>query len=522
MRRSVQIRIPSDSSPVLQTNQVTDLEMGRSAEYDDDPYEHFASKMNKNKSKGFAKGNNRLPQTPTTAIQEPRRSKKEKNHRKILTKAEGSYLGYEESRSIEKQYTIPISDFSLSDEAKEIEKQISGKNSVDLIYLAGRGLKDIKYHFNTMAAKASINVINISHNSVQSIPECLQLPNVKRILAEYNSMKYICWAEKIEMSSLIELNLSSNDLTEFPSVNALSQMPVLRTLILYSNKITNIPVDAAKKLAEIGKIADLNLSYNELISLPSEICDLSTLTSLRLRKNELTHLPDRIGELSLRHFDIEENKLVYPPQNIAELGMEHIRSYFKLNSFKEEQSRFSQFKLIVVGHQGAGKTSTIACLMDHLQQYSESESSSNKIDTSIQSNIDGQSPNPYANTKYCTGDVDVERDSIPRPRSDSISTVGLDIRTLRVNVTPKAGTKKDGIVFPISESKQSPIINSVFRNPELSPDQPIGKKQLPPNSITDDVSTFTLSIWDFAGQEVYHSAHEVQYFCIYITESLET
>ena len=76
-------------------------------------------------------------------------------------------------------------------------------------------------------------------------------------------------------------------------------------------------------LAEVGRLSALrylDLSYNQLTSLPAEIGQLTSLESLHLGVNQLTRLPAEIGQLtSLRGFDLSYNRLTSVPAEIGQL-----------------------------------------------------------------------------------------------------------------------------------------------------------------------------------------------------------
>jgi internalin A len=110
---------------------------------------------------------------------------------------------------------------------------------------------------------------------------------------------------------------------------------------------------AAKK-----KQTKLNLSGNQLKTLPAEIAELKSLTTLILYKNQLKTLPAEIAELkNLTQLDLSGNPLESPPLEIAERGIEAIRSYFK--SLEAERRALNEVKVLLVGDGGAGKTSLV-------------------------------------------------------------------------------------------------------------------------------------------------------------------
>ncbi|XP_037133828.1 leucine-rich repeat-containing protein 59 [Syngnathus acus] len=81
--------------------------------------------------------------------------------------------------------------------------------------------------------------------------------------------------------------------------------------------LTEVPV---KELALFTKATFLDLSCNNITSLPPEFCNLTHLVKLDLSKNQLTCLPDDIGNLtSLQHLDLYNNKLITLPVSFSQL-----------------------------------------------------------------------------------------------------------------------------------------------------------------------------------------------------------
>uniref|UniRef100_A0A8D0EED9 Leucine-rich repeat-containing protein 59 n=1 Tax=Salvator merianae TaxID=96440 RepID=A0A8D0EED9_SALMN len=81
--------------------------------------------------------------------------------------------------------------------------------------------------------------------------------------------------------------------------------------------LNEVPV---KELAELPKATILDLSCNNLTSLPSDFCSLTHLVKLDLSKNQLQQLPQDFGRLiNLQHLDLLNNRLITLPVSFAQL-----------------------------------------------------------------------------------------------------------------------------------------------------------------------------------------------------------
>eukprot|EP00008_Paramoeba_atlantica_P009434 CAMPEP_0201490982 /NCGR_PEP_ID=MMETSP0151_2-20130828/28204_1 /ASSEMBLY_ACC=CAM_ASM_000257 /TAXON_ID=200890 /ORGANISM="Paramoeba atlantica, Strain 621/1 / CCAP 1560/9" /LENGTH=515 /DNA_ID=CAMNT_0047877159 /DNA_START=187 /DNA_END=1730 /DNA_ORIENTATION=- len=98
-------------------------------------------------------------------------------------------------------------------------------------------------------------------------------------------------------------------------------------LHLSRNHLTTLPVALFQRLR---LLVTLDLSYNNLISLPSEIGELGKLETLYLFQNRLTELPLEFGRLwKLRTLTLDGNPLANPPQNIVQQGAERVVHYLR-------------------------------------------------------------------------------------------------------------------------------------------------------------------------------------------------
>ncbi|MBQ5549473.1 MAG: leucine-rich repeat domain-containing protein [Bacteroidales bacterium] len=85
---------------------------------------------------------------------------------------------------------------------------------------------------------------------------------------------------------VIKLNLSNQDLTEFPP--EVFMFPNIQVLDLQQNRITEIP----SRISELPTLQYLTLNSNEISSVAPEIGALKNLLMLDLEQNKLTSLPD--------------------------------------------------------------------------------------------------------------------------------------------------------------------------------------------------------------------------------------
>ncbi|XP_069056175.1 leucine-rich repeat-containing protein 59 isoform X2 [Pleurodeles waltl] len=88
-------------------------------------------------------------------------------------------------------------------------------------------------------------------------------------------------------------------------------------LDLSLSDLNEVPV---KELAALPKATVLDLSCNNLTSLPAEFCALTHLVRLDLSKNQLLQLPSDFGRLiNLQHLDLLNNRLSVLPVSFSQL-----------------------------------------------------------------------------------------------------------------------------------------------------------------------------------------------------------
>ena len=126
-----------------------------------------------------------------------------------------------------------------------------------------------------------------------------------------NVLKLIEEAARTEQ---IELDLSYNVLTKLPS--EITKLTNLTKLNLIGNQLTELPPEIAK----LTNLTTLDLGNNQLTQLPPEITKLTNLNTLNLSGNKLTELPPEIAKLTnLTTLKLVNNQLTELPFEITKL-----------------------------------------------------------------------------------------------------------------------------------------------------------------------------------------------------------
>jgi Leucine-rich repeat (LRR) protein len=151
-------------------------------------------------------------------------------------------------------------------------------------------------------------------SGLNSIPEeVLELDYLESLNLRRNSVKEL--PDSISrLKNLRSLNLSFNGLLTLPQ--SLSSITSLRSLDLSVNDLDRIP----DWLVRLRNLTHLDLSYNRLEWLPESLFALPNLISLDLSSNKLSSLPSEIRRLQhLEVLNLSGNRLTEIPDGLYEL-----------------------------------------------------------------------------------------------------------------------------------------------------------------------------------------------------------
>ncbi|GBE92899.1 COR domain-containing protein [Nostoc cycadae] len=121
--------------------------------------------------------------------------------------------------------------------------------------------------------------------------------------------------EQAAKEKVTELDLSNNQLSSLPP--EICQLSNLSWLLIHNNQLSNLPLE----ICELAGLTLLGLDNNQLSSLPPEIGQISNLISLSLGGNQLGSLPPEIGQLAnLTDLYLHNNQLGSLPPEIGQLA----------------------------------------------------------------------------------------------------------------------------------------------------------------------------------------------------------
>jgi internalin A len=119
-------------------------------------------------------------------------------------------------------------------------------------------------------------------------------------------------------------------------------------LDLSSQQITELP----EEIGQLTNLTSLNLNFNQLTALPESIGQLTSLTSLTISDNYLTESPESIGQLTkLTSLVLSGNQLTKLPDSIGQLAnlISLYLSYNQLTELPESIGKLRKLNILNIG-----------------------------------------------------------------------------------------------------------------------------------------------------------------------------
>jgi len=142
-------------------------------------------------------------------------------------------------------------------------------------------------------------------------------------------------------------------------ISELGSVITLQVLDLSANLISTLPTT----VQQLTNLEELALGRNQMSIIPSELMKLTNLRELDVSNNLIAYVPLEVGKLNLKCLKLEGNPLRSPPIETLSLGHNAVMEFLRSNCGQEIRPNY-RLSLMIVGHEKAGKTSTLQGLMN--------------------------------------------------------------------------------------------------------------------------------------------------------------
>jgi len=317
-------------------------------------------------------------------------------------------------------------------------------------------IRDIQKILEKVSELSNLQSLNLMNNKLTKIPEVIG-----------------------ELDTLLNLNLSNNNITKLPE--SIVKLKTLRSLNLNSNNFAKIP----EVVGELKTLQSLYLNYNYLTEISEVISELKTLQSLYLGYNNLTEIPEVIGELkTLQTLDLRGNVITEIPEIIGELKT--LQSLYlsdnNLTEIPEVIGELKTLRFIFLANNQISKLPAVLCNIRQLHTLS----------------ING---NPFIEppieiTRQGIGAIREYFRSLEQANKSGEGTETVYEAKLMIVGEPGAG-------------------KTTLRLKLKDPNADLPKEDKSTRGIDIEVwkydydsNNYTVNLWDFGGQQIYHSTHQ--------------
>ncbi|MCP5498232.1 MAG: leucine-rich repeat domain-containing protein, partial [Leptospiraceae bacterium] len=359
--------------------------------------------------------------------------------------------------------------------------------------------------------------LNLSSNGLKDIPDFISsLTNLRKLNLSFNSLERI--SESIaKLSKLTDLDLSMTGLNEIPE--SICHLPGLIKLDISSNEITSIP----NYIGKLKKLSVLNLEGNNVRSISNAIGNLTDLTELDISNNQVSSLPNSMRKLkNLKKLILSSNS-IQDISSLSDLGNLEELSLWE-NQIKEIPEGITSLKSLQDLNLSENRIEKIPDSIGNLQNLSYLNLSENQL-TSIPTTI-GELTN-LINLSLSKNNILFLPESILK--LENLESIGLNDNQLPLDRSELNANAQELLEYYFEKIKQKESVYD-YRVLILGESQ-AGKTRLIERLIhkefhegqrTDGLETRTwtislpedkkttvrLNLWDFGGQEIYHSTHK--------------
>ena len=374
-----------------------------------------------------------------------------------------------------------------------------------------------------------LNELSLDYNELNDVPEWIsQMPELRKLsLNETRLASIPKWISN--MRNLEELSVADNGITTIPEW--ISNMHQLRALDLSDNKLTGVlellskleklirlnlsrcgPIGFPEWIAQLKNIEDLELVDNQINFIPEWVSQLHKLKELNLSGNDLSAIPEFFSQLkNLEVLWLASNRIAVIPDSIGQLR-ELTRLSLYSNRLSAIPESFSQLKSLTLLYLDNNCFTSIPDVIYRLVSLEFLSFKDNEYIKGNKNNIKELSPRILALENLKILRLDGNPIEIPPPEvvSRGIDAIQDYFRQLEAEGKDYLYEAKLLIVGEGGAGKTS--LSKKIVNPEF--DLQEDEKSTEGIEVTkwffdlENGRPFRVNIWDFGGQEIYHSTHQ--------------
>ncbi len=379
-----------------------------------------------------------------------------------------------------------------------IPPQILKLSSLKLLDLSCNLIDELP---DEIAALTQLQTLDISRNRLKKLPETFgQLSKLQLLDAGFNQLQTLPLALS-SLTNLLRLGLSNNQFAEVPSV--FSGLQKLQRLDMSSNQLKDLPQDICRLTAlqhlslngnhlrqlpadigQLNKLQRLHLNNNLITQLPASITRLGQLQRLYVSSNALDALPENIHLLqSLQLLDLNNNCLKALPNTLAQLiNLEYLDVRDNtLSDLPEQIDKLRSLQLLDLRNNQIRFLPEAVAWLPNLQYFYAND---NPIET----------PPPEITHRGLAAIRHYFTELNKALEKDYL----YEIKLLLVG---------EGRVGKTTLSKALTIPNYTMEDEESTEGIDIKEWMIPKAELGLN-KDFRVNIWDFGGQEIYHSTHQ--------------
>lgn len=375
----------------------------------------------------------------------------------------------------------------------EFPKRILDHHGFVAIVGGGNELSELPL---ALASRTSITRLEFPSNQFKELPLVVtELPSLTYL--DFSKNKIALLAPAISnMVSLKQLFLANNRLRAFPT--HLVGLTNMQELDLSGNKLKSLP----PQIRQLNSLVRLHLASCELEMLPAEIGQLGKLDTLSLAHNSLNKIPNEFHSLyGLKKLDLGYNLFTGTPSalffasGLVDLNLEHN----EINAVAEDIVRLGSLTRLVLDNNKLSSLPPEIALLTSLSKFSFSGNSLSSIPTEFHQ--DGASM-----IKYLTR---IQLQSAWKRRKlvfvgeEFVGKTSLRMQLLNSCAT-KASKKKRknrGTELQLAGASDELAAPVATDGIDIEDWEPVGTDE-------DGLEPITFSVWDFAGQQIYHPTHQ--------------